>query len=514
MALLLGYPPRTRAARGISDMADSLREQAWRFVCATFPERQIYIRSDGRVQFFTFGPLMQTILAGITLAFLGWVAFTSVNVVFKDHIIAAKDKRYHQMQASYETRVTDLQVAYDTLNAALVTAEDTFKAKADELDAKHRTLSSLLHRKQEFQALVSNGAMGPAIAIGVAGTPTVTPASMLPVGDSLGSEEDVVVGPPPAAETETPAASAPAVTPQKSKGAAGSEVPMMRQAPATDPRTARPVRSSFLGGAVEKLAGAFFGRRPVSPVDVDHPALRKIAIETVRLNTIEAAGQSLTGETEQNIAGAISHLNGAIRMAGIDPGSFVTRSSQMKAGIGGPLIPLPISSFTGVLDTSFNDHVSRITSELGQLADIVKALRSVPLTVPVQGAEFGRSSGFGVRVDPFTRRWAFHAGLDFTGPWGSLIHATAPGLVVHAGPRGPYGNAVEIDHGMGIRTRYAHLSAVLVRPGMKVEIGAPVGKLGSSGRSTGPHVHYEVWYDEAARDPKKFIEAGRYVLKE
>ena len=510
MAASLGYPPSKRAARGKIEMADSLREQAWRFVCATFPERQIYIRSDGRVQFFTFGPLMQTILAGITLAFLGWVAFTSVNVVFKDHIIAAKDKRYQQMQASYETRVSDLQLAYDTLNGALVATEDSFKAKADELETKHRTLSDLIHRKEVLQAVVNNAAIGPASATGIANAPDETAAPDDAAGDSLGNEGDAAMaGPPPGVGTAAPAAPAPrnAVAP------AGSEIPMMRQAPATDPRTARPSRASFLEGAVEKLAGALFSRKHASYANVDHPLLSQIAQEQARLNKLESAEQTLTVEAEQNVAGEISHLQGAIRMAGIDPNSLVTHARATEA-MGGPLIPLASSSFTGVIDAAFNEHVAQIAEELDQLTGIVRAMHSVPLTMPVQGEDFHRSSGFGARIDPFTKRWAFHAGLDFTGPFGSIIHATAPGIVLSAGPHGPYGNAVDIDHGMGIKTRYGHLSAVLVRPGMKVDKGSPIGKLGSSGRSTGPHVHYEVWYDQAARDPARFIEAGRYVLKE
>jgi murein DD-endopeptidase MepM/ murein hydrolase activator NlpD len=318
-----------------------------------------------------------------------------------------------------------------------------------------------------------------------------------------------MVGPPPGSGAAPP----PTPAPHKALAPAGSEIPMMRQAPATDPRTARPARASFLEGAVEKLAGALFTRKHASYANVDHPLLRQIALEQVRLNKLVSAEQTLTVDAEQNVAGEISHLQGAIRMAGIDPNSFVSQAHTAEA-MGGPLIPLSTSSFTGVLDAAFNEHVAQIAEELDQLTGIARAMRSVPLTMPVQGEDFHRSSGFGARIDPFTKRWAFHAGLDFTGPFGSTIHATAPGIVVYAGPRGPYGNAVEIDHGMGIRTRYGHMSAILVQPGTKVEKGSPIGKLGSSGRSTGPHVHYEVWYDQAARDPARFIEAGRYVLKE
>src|SRR5437660_1711638 len=121
-----------------------LLERAWKWVHATFPERQIYIRSDGRVQFFTFGPSLQATLAGLTLIFLGWVAFATVNVIFKDRIIAAKDHRYQQMQAAYENRVADLQISYDELNGALVSAEDHFKATADSLQAKQNAIAGFL----------------------------------------------------------------------------------------------------------------------------------------------------------------------------------------------------------------------------------------------------------------------------------------------------------------------------------------------------------------------------------
>src|ERR1700742_5055744 len=128
------------ASKGNSGMAGTLVERVWAWLHETFPERQIYIRSDGRVQFFTFGATLQATLAGLSLIFLGWVAFATVNVIFKDRIISAKDHRYQQMQTAYENRVADLQTSYDDLNGALVAAEDHFKSSADELQAKQNTI--------------------------------------------------------------------------------------------------------------------------------------------------------------------------------------------------------------------------------------------------------------------------------------------------------------------------------------------------------------------------------------
>jgi murein DD-endopeptidase MepM/ murein hydrolase activator NlpD len=181
--------------------------------------------------------------------------------------------------------------------------------------------------------------------------------------------------------------------------------------------------------------------------------------------------------------------------------------------VGGPLIPIPPEALTGANDAAFDNNVGGVLSLLDDLRSVVTAMRAIPMSAPVWGAGFEQTSGFGARVDPFTRHFAFHAGMDWAGPWGALVHSTAPGTVVFAGARGGYGNTVEVDHGHGFKTRYGHLRAILVQRGQRVGKGAPIGRLGSSGRSTGPHVHYEVWFDNTVRDPGRFLRAGRYVLQ-
>ena len=181
--------------------------------------------------------------------------------------------------------------------------------------------------------------------------------------------------------------------------------------------------------------------------------------------------------------------------------------------MGGPDIPLQAMRIEGIADAAFSDAFLRASAVLDQMNLLLSAMRHIPLTTPVWGAQFERTSGFGARVDPFTGHYSFHPGIDFAGPWGSIIASTAPGTVVFAGDRGGYGNMVEIDHGFGIHTRYGHMSSILVQVGAKVAKGAPIGRLGSTGRSTGPHVHYEIWYDDVVRNPSTFIEAGRHVFQ-
>ena len=140
-----------------------------------------------------------------------------------------------------------------------------------------------------------------------------------------------------------------------------------------------------------------------------------------------------------------------------------------------------------------------------------KRFLSVPLAAPIK--KYYITSGYGVRKDPYTKRKAFHKGIDLGAAWGSDILATASGLVAFVGKYGSYGKSVFVDHGYGIQTRYAHLSKILVKKGEKVDLGQILGKIGNSGRSTGKHLHYEIKVNKKARNPRPFLRIGQNVFK-
>jgi murein DD-endopeptidase MepM/ murein hydrolase activator NlpD len=490
------------ARKGKVGMAGTLVERVWAWLHETFPERQIYIRSDGRVQFFTFGPTLQATLAGLSLIFLGWVAFATVNVIFKDRIIAAKDHRYQQMQSAYENRVADLQLSYDELNGALVSAEDRFKSTADELQLKQNTIMTFLNQKHQVDATLS-GLANTGIRVG---------------SDRAPAESGEAAGPSDGIDNAGPMTGLP--PPPKVSAPAGSSIlPVMPQPVAPQPRTAKPTKASFLdfGGAMGHLTGLLFGHSTQAPRALTlnfaaHPALRVLDDQTNRVARIGVQETVLMVRAQGEVAHGVAELQSVIRHAGINPDDYARRFEGAH-GMGGPDIPLQNVRIDGIADQNFSDAFLRASAVLDQLNTLMSAMRHIPLTTPVTGSQFERTSGFGARIDPFTGRYSFHPGVDFAGPWGSLISATAPGTVVFAGERGGYGNMVEIDHGFGIHTRYGHLSSILVQVGAKVPKGAPIGKLGSTGRSTGPHVHYEVWYDDVVRNPSTFIEAGRHVFE-
>lgn len=153
----------------------------------------------------------------------------------------------------------------------------------------------------------------------------------------------------------------------------------------------------------------------------------------------------------------------------------------------------------------------KLATALGRMDAMERALAAIPTAMPA--ASMMMSSGFGYRSDPFTGGAAMHAGLDFKGPVGTPILAAAKGKVVLAGFNGGYGNTIEIRHANGLVTRYAHLSGLNVRQGQMVERGVQIGRMGSTGRSTGSHLHFEVRLNGQAINPRKFLEANPDVLK-
>ena len=123
------------------------------------------------------------------------------------------------------------------------------------------------------------------------------------------------------------------------------------------------------------------------------------------------------------------------------------------------------------------------------------------------------SSGFGKRRDPFNKRWAAHYGIDLVSHFKAPIYSAAAGKVSYVGRNGRYGRLIEIQHGAGVKTRYGHLHKIFVKKGQKIKSYKKIGLLGNSGRSTGPHLHYEVIFRGKPMNPRKFIKAGHYVFK-
>lgn len=210
--------------------------------------------------------------------------------------------------------------------------------------------------------------------------------------------------------------------------------------------------------------------------------------------------EKLTRFADQRATRAAS----ALRKLGLDPDS-VLRSADREA-MGGPLEKL-----TTGRDGRIDPRFERLGQSLARMSALERSLEGVPQVRP---AKTSLSSGFGYRSDPFTRRGAMHKGLDFRGSLGTPIAAAAKGRVSFVGWRSGYGKTVEIRHGNGLMTRYAHLSSFAVKRGQPVDAGSPIAAMGSTGRSTGPHLHFEVRINGRAVNPRTFLETAPNVLKE
>ncbi|WP_102958332.1 M23 family metallopeptidase [Mangrovicella endophytica] len=208
--------------------------------------------------------------------------------------------------------------------------------------------------------------------------------------------------------------------------------------------------------------------------------------QIVHLNALAEHARSSADEITTTLRSA------GIRLSSVDSDS----------GTGGPYEPVPQGY-------DFEASYAMLDQALDQLQSVKATAQSLPLQAPLKTEVV--SSSFGVRSDPFLGRSAFHAGIDFVAGNGTSATATAAGTVISAGRSGGYGNMVEIDHGNGFTTRYGHLSGIAVTVGETVKAGDTIGYTGSTGRSTGPHLHYEVRRNGEAIDPASFLKAGHKI---
>jgi murein DD-endopeptidase MepM/ murein hydrolase activator NlpD len=199
----------------------------------------------------------------------------------------------------------------------------------------------------------------------------------------------------------------------------------------------------------------------------------------------------------------------------LGPRPAAPAASAAAKGQGGPFVP-GLSMNDRISMEALNTRIATLDVQAEQTTDLFTLIESrllegrlaqllIPSSAPVDGPV---GSGFGFRSDPFTGRGALHTGLDFPADVGTPIMAAAGGMVVNVEVHAGYGNLLEIDHGNGLVTRYAHCSKILVKPGDLVKRGQMVAQVGNTGRSTGPHLHFEVHVDSVPQNPARFL-AGR-----
>ncbi|MBK9082115.1 MAG: M23 family metallopeptidase [Rhizobiales bacterium] len=417
-----------------------------------------------------------------------YVAAT-VYLVFRDDMLAGLMSRQAEMQYAYEDRIAALRVQIDRVTSRQLLDQDSFEGKVHDLLSRQAQLEA---RGSVVANLAQQAGFGrEAVALPRAAVPdgqaaiektidgkgrAAAPvrASMNPLLKNVGQPQ-LPAGVTGFAPLQAPAARLEQLKPAPIK-------PTPADAETTRTRTSDAVDQS--------------GDLPI-PQRLGHIAQSLDQLEVTQIRELSSVESKARATAEK--------LRRALADAGLSADKIAAPASAR--GVGGPFVPLKVDP-NGSL---FEREVSRLQSSLIAVDRLKRVMPFVPLRTPTT-PDAEQTSGFGARVDPFLGRAAMHSGVDFRGDVGSPIRATAGGTVVTAGWSGGYGNMVEIEHANGITTRYAHMSAINVSEGQTVEAGAVVGKLGSTGRSTGPHLHYEVRIDGDAVDPARFLRAGRALF--
>lgn len=419
--------------------------------------------------------------------------------LFRDDMLAGLLERQAQMQYAYEDRIAALRLRLDQLSSRQLVDQDGVEGKVQSLvmrQAKLETHAAVVAQLVERTVSRDLG-LAPAAPSSRAST-DARPASSaaapsVPRGVAATALPKALQG--AAEEALAPAAAKP--EPE------GMDLRLLRE---SDSPAALPAPTRKDGGELTPIDTSFVprGASLASAADPGLPLPARLQSLAMSLDRIEREQTRRLSHIVRPAIEAATRLRHAFDAAGLPVERYIAKVKARRAAsaVGGPFLAADPRS-----DSLFEKELENAESAVAALDGLRRALPMVPLRKPLAG-ELQLTSVFGYRTDPFFGRPALHSGVDLREAWGATVRATAGGVVTTAGPSGGYGNLVEIDHGGGLSTRYGHLSAISVTPGQQVGPGAAVGRVGSTGRSTGPHLHYEVRIDGEAVDPQRFLRAA------
>src|SRR5260221_2317286 len=393
-----------------------------------------------------FGPVVFWIVIG-TVTLLGmWSAATATYFAFRDDVLTRLIARQAEMQYAYEDRITELRAKVDRTTSRQLLDQEQFDQKLDQIMRRQTALESRATALGAMPDASVTGSIRPP-ARSAADAPTSGTPKPSPISDTV-----IFVAPP------------------DREARLESRTPIIAKA--------QPNQFAKAQGFDNVL----------------------VRLQT-SLDQVERRQMAALSSVEDGMESRVRRMRGVFSDLGLDMAQL--EAATPRSGVGGPFIPVKLPADAG----TFERQLYRINITRAQVERLNRTLALVPYRKPVIG-EVEFTSGFGVRSDPFLGRPAMHTGLDFRAAMGDPVRATANGKVASSGWAGGYGRMIEIDHGNGLSTRYGHLSQINVKVGDLIKIGQVIGEGGSTGRSTGPHLHYETRIDGDAVDPQKFLRAG------
>ena len=394
-----------------------------------------------------FGPVVFWIVVGTVVVLGMWSAATATYFAFRDDVLTRLIARQAEMQYAYEDRIAELRAKVDRTTSRQLLDQEQFDQKLDQIMRRQTALESRATALGAIPDAAATGSVRPPTRGAAAETPASGTPKPSPISDTV-----IFVAPP------------------------DREARLESRAPVTV--KAQPNQFAKVQG-------------------VDNVLVR---LQT-SLDSVERRQMAALSSVEDSMESRVRRMRGVFSDLGLDMAQL--EAATPRSAVGGPFVPVKLSADAG----AFERQLYRINTTRAQMQRLNATLSLVPYRKPVIG-EVEFTSGFGVRSDPFLGRPAMHTGLDFRAASGDPVRATANGKVVSSGWAGGYGRMVEIDHGNGLSTRYGHLSEISVKVGDVIKIGQVIGAVGSTGRSTGPHLHYETRIDGDAVDPQKFLRAG------
>ncbi|GFE49909.1 peptidase M23 [Roseobacter cerasinus] len=427
-----------------------------------FPERRVFLKSDTDTRFIRLKSETQLVAVTGAAALVGW-SIIATAVLLMDSIGAGNFRdQAKRDQATYQARLDDLAAQRDQRAGEALAAQERFNAALDQISVMQSDLLTSETRRHELETGLE------VVQSTLRRTMEEREAARVALA-ALQSEADADQRPTALASAET-----------------GAPVDFLADALA---RTAQE-RDQMVADAQDALDQA------------DDLALE---IALMRENN-----DQIFRQLEEAMTISVKPLDKMFRAANMPPERILDQVRRGYSGKGGPLTPLSFSSRGEELSPDFL-RANRLLEQMDELNLYRIAAERAPFALPVKQA-FRFTSEYGFRRDPKTGGRRMHKGVDFAAPVGTDLHATADGVVIHAGWQSGYGRLIKIQHDFGIETRYAHLSKIRVKVGQRVSRGDHIGDMGASGRVTGVHLHYEVRVGGKAVNPMIYIKAARDVF--
>ena len=419
------------------------------------PEKRMFLRSEDATRFVRLTPVTQLAgISGIGLVF-GWTLVAS-SILAIDAISSGSSRdQVQRTQAAFEERLNQLSEERDARAAEAIAAQNRFAVALEQVSQMQSKLLASEEGRRELET-------------------------------GLGAVQSTLRD----AITERNDAQRIAAT-----TAEGSDV------------DATPARDEEVSTALDILSGELrqAATERASAVQQAEEAQKTADDLTVERDEILARNDEILTQLENAVTVSVEPLDDVFRSVGMNPEDVLSTIRSGYSGQGGPLTPVSRSTRGDAALSQGETKANQIIVTLDQMNTYRIAMEKLPLAMPVKSS-FRYSSNFG-------RRWGRrHEGIDMAAPIGTPIYATGDGVITHAGRQGAYGNLIKIQHELGTETRYGHLSRIRVKPGQRVSQGELIGDMGNTGRSTGPHLHYEVRMNGRAVDPMSFIKAADNVF--